>query len=92
MSHLTLLLRRFSDAGAAAAGVEQDNEALLKAGVASLRGYITLCDAVLIPAPATPEGESRTVDMVPGGYVNLAVGSFVAIAQSLDCSGFLHRV
>jgi len=50
------------------AGVEQDDEELLKAGVASLRGYITLCDAVLIPASAVPEGAEHTVDMVPGGY------------------------
>ena len=55
-------------------GVEQDDPELLRAGVASLRGYITLCDAVIIPAPSVPEGAVRTVDMVPGGYVHAAHG------------------
>ena len=50
------------------AGVEQDDEELLAAGVASLRGYITLSDAILIPAvDRIPEGAANTVDMVPGG-------------------------
>ena len=50
------------------AGVEQDDGDLLRAGVASLRGYITLCDVILVPAPARPpEGAPHTVDMVPGG-------------------------
>jgi hypothetical protein len=29
--------------------IEQDSPTLLKAGVASLRGYVSLCDAILIP-------------------------------------------
>ena len=50
------------------AGVQQDDFELLKAGVASLRGYITLSDAILIPAvDRIPEGAANTVDMVPGG-------------------------
>ena len=50
------------------AGVEQDDGDLLKAGVASLRGYITLSDAVLIPAVGgVSQGSANTVDMVPGG-------------------------
>ena len=50
------------------AGVEQDDTELLMAGVASLRGYITLCDAILIPAAARPPaGSANTIDMVPGG-------------------------
>ena len=50
------------------AGVEQDDKELLVAGVDSLRGYITLSDAILIPAVARiPEGAANTVDMVPGG-------------------------
>ena len=50
------------------AGVQQDDGELLKAGVASLRGYITLSDAILIPAvDRIPEGAANTVDMVPGG-------------------------
>jgi hypothetical protein len=50
-------------------GVEQDNLELLHAGVASLRGYISVCDAVLIPSPEVPseEGE-RTVDRIAGEY------------------------
>ena len=55
------------DAGATHTGVEQDDGELLGAGVASLRGYITLCDAILIPAPGVPEGAAHTVDIVPGG-------------------------
>jgi len=50
------------------AGVEQDDEGLLMAGVASLRGYITLCDAILIPAAARPPaGVANTIDKVSGG-------------------------
>ena len=50
------------------AGVEQDDSELLAAGVASLRGYITLSDTILIPAVETiPEGTVNTVDVVPGG-------------------------
>lgn len=50
-------------------GVEQDNDVLLKAGVASLRGYISLCDAVLIPSPQVPDEVSEnTVDKIAGGY------------------------
>jgi hypothetical protein len=49
-------------------GVEQDDGMLLKAGVASLRGYISLCDAVLIPSPEMPEAGDRTVDKIPGEY------------------------
>jgi hypothetical protein len=52
------------------AGVEQDDSELLMAGVASLRGYIALCDTILVPAvarPEIPEGATATVDMVPGG-------------------------
>jgi hypothetical protein len=50
------------------AGVEQDDFERLMAGVASLRGYITLSDAILIPAvDRVPEGAANTVDMVPGG-------------------------
>ena len=40
----------------------------VKVGVASLRGYITLSDAVLIPAVGgVSQGSAKTVDMVPGG-------------------------
>ena len=50
------------------AGVEQDDGELLGAGVASLRGYITLSDAILIPVvDRIPEGAANMVDMVPGG-------------------------
>jgi hypothetical protein len=51
-------------------GVEQDKKEILEAGVASLRGYIALSDAVLIPAadqPRTADGAAVTVDMIPGG-------------------------
>jgi hypothetical protein len=50
-------------------GVEQDIPHLLQAGVASLRGYISLCDAVLIPSPEVPAKQNaRTVDKIPGEY------------------------
>jgi hypothetical protein len=50
-------------------GVEQDDFALLKAGVASLRGYISVCDAVLIPSrEVPPEGSEWTVDRIAGEY------------------------
>jgi hypothetical protein len=50
-------------------GVEQDDDVLLKAGVASLRGYISLCDAVLIPSPKVPDEMcEKTVDKIAGGY------------------------
>ncbi len=49
-------------------GVEQDDDALLKAGVASLRGYISVCDAVLIPSPKVPEAGDHTVDKIAGEY------------------------
>lgn len=49
--------------------VEQDDDDLLKAGVDSLRGYISVCDAVLIPSPEVPkEGCQKTVDQIAGGY------------------------
>jgi hypothetical protein len=49
--------------------VEQDNLYLLRAGVASLRGYISVCDAVLIPSPEVPaEHDQRTVDKIAGDY------------------------
>jgi hypothetical protein len=49
-------------------GVEQDDGMLLKAGVASLRGYISVCDAVLIPSPKLPESGENTVDKIAGEY------------------------
>jgi hypothetical protein len=49
-------------------GVEQDDDVLLKAGVASLRGYISVCDAVLIPSPKVPEAGDNTVDKIAGEY------------------------
>ncbi len=49
-------------------GVEQDDDVLLKAGVASLRGYISICDAVLIPSPEVPQAGANTVDKIPGEY------------------------
>jgi hypothetical protein len=50
-------------------GVEQDNAGLLMAGVQSLRGYISVCDALLIPSPKIPDAASdRTVDKIPGEY------------------------
>jgi hypothetical protein len=50
------------------AGIEQDNPGLLQAGVASLRGYITMCDAVLIPSPKVPAEDERTIDKIGGEY------------------------
>ena len=54
-------------------GVEQDDVPLLKAGVASLRGYISVCDAVLIPSAKVRDrvGE-KTIDKIGGGYGNRA--------------------
>jgi hypothetical protein len=49
-------------------GVEQDDGMLLKAGVASLCWYVSVCDAVLIPSPEVPEAGDSTVDKIPGEY------------------------
>ena len=50
-------------------GVEQDDGDLLRAGVASLRGYISVCDAVLIPSPKVPDEDGeQTIDKIAGGY------------------------
>jgi hypothetical protein len=49
-------------------GVEQDDADLLLAGVDSLRGYISLCDAVLIPSLHEPVEGAWTVDRIEGGY------------------------
>jgi len=46
--------------------VEQDDKQKLGAGVASLRGYITVCDSILIPAPQVPPEGAETIDLVPG--------------------------
>jgi hypothetical protein len=48
--------------------IEQDNNDLLLAGVKSLRGYISICDAVLIPSPEVPAASVRTVDQITGAY------------------------
>jgi hypothetical protein len=49
--------------------VEQDDAALLTAGVDSLCGYISVCDAVLIPSPEVPKDMGqKTVDQIAGGY------------------------
>jgi hypothetical protein len=49
-------------------GVEQDDPRLLLAGVASLLGYISVCDVVLIPCLEVPEPGERTVDQIRGDY------------------------
>jgi hypothetical protein len=50
-------------------GVDQVDPSLLQAGVKSLRGYISVCDAVLIPSPEIPaQDEKRTVDRIAGEY------------------------
>jgi hypothetical protein len=49
--------------------VEQDDARLLLEGVKSLRGYISVCDAMLIPSPEVPaEDDERTVDRLGRGY------------------------
>jgi hypothetical protein len=60
-------------------GIEQDDIERKLAGVDSLRGYVTLCGAVLVPSPAVPHGR-RTVDLVPGGY-----GEFVCWLICFAC-------
>jgi hypothetical protein len=49
-------------------GIEQDNIELLLAGVQSLRGYVSLCDALLIPSPEVPLDSKRSTDTVGGQY------------------------
>ena len=50
-------------------GVEQDDHKKKIAGVQSLRGYVSVCDAVLIPSPEVPEQhEQKTVDKIKGEY------------------------
>jgi hypothetical protein len=49
--------------------VEQDDVGLLQEGVASIKGYIAMCDAMLIPSPQElSEEDGRMVHMIPGGY------------------------
>ncbi len=67
--------------------VEQDDAALLQAGIASLRGYISVCDAVLIPTSEVPVDAAWTVDKIPGEYgerawTRLESMSFYAVSTS----------
>jgi hypothetical protein len=48
--------------------IEQDDKSRLASGVQSLRGYISICDAVLIPSPEVPAASARTVDQITGDY------------------------
>jgi len=74
-------------------GVEQDIPRLLLAGVASLRGYISVCDAVLIPSPEVPAEETaRTVDKIAGEYgerawTRLESMSFYTVSIMIDMRG-----
>jgi hypothetical protein len=70
--------------------VEQDDTHLLQEGVKSLRGYISICDAVLIPSPNAPalDGE-KTVDQIAGEYglrawTRLESMSFYTVSESLQ--------
>ena len=49
-------------------GIDQDDRNKKVAGVESLRGYVSVCNALLIPSPHKPEEGAFTVDRVPGGY------------------------
>lgn len=78
-------------------GVEQDDAALLKAGVASLRGYISVCDAVLIPSPKVPSsnGSEWTVDRIEGEYgkrawTRLESMSFYTVGSPKLCLTLSH--
>ena len=76
--------------------VEQDDVGLLREGVESLRGYISVCDAVLIPSPEVPDGaRERTVDNVAGGYgerawTRLESMSFYTVSSALSLSCRVH--
>ncbi len=48
--------------------VDQDDARLLQAAAASLRAYVSVCDAVIIPAPGIPTERDRTVDRISGDY------------------------
>ncbi len=72
-------------------GVEQDDGNLLKAGVASLRGYVSACDAVLIPSAEVPAEGERTVDQIKGEYgrrawTRLESMSFYTVYTRLVCA------
>jgi hypothetical protein len=77
-------------------GVEQDDVALLTAGVASLRGYISVCDAVLIPSrEVPPAGSEWTVDRIAGEYggrawTRLESMSFYAVGSPELCHKLCH--
>lgn len=45
-------------------GIDQDDEVKKWAGVQSLRGYLSVCDAVIIPYPEPPSNASRSVDVL----------------------------
>ena len=50
-------------------GVEQDDERLKQEGVKSLRGYVSVCDVVLVPSLEIPaEDGERTVERIRGQY------------------------
>ncbi len=48
--------------------IEQDCPLLLRRGVESLRGYISLCNVILIPSQEVPSDSERTVDKIGGDY------------------------
>jgi hypothetical protein len=49
-------------------GLDQDNATLLQAGMSSLFGYISVCDAMLVLSPEVPEEGACTVDKIGGGF------------------------
>ena len=70
-------------------GVEQDDAELLREGVKSLRGYISICDAVLVPSPEVPAQDGdKTVDRIGGEYgarawTRLESMSFYTVSEGL---------
>ncbi len=76
--------------------IEQDCLQLLLAGVESLRGYISLCDAVLIPSKELPAPGVRTIDKIRGGYgerawTQLECMSFYAVSFVLLLSNCFYE-
>jgi hypothetical protein len=72
-------------------GVEQDDEHRKQEGVKSLRGYVSICDAVLVPSPDSEvpaQDAEKAVDRIGGEYgdrawTRLECMSFYTVSESL---------
>lgn len=66
--------------------IDQDDRALWAKGVASLRGYIVVCDALMILSPKVPAEGARYINLVPGEYGERAWTLLEALLYYGTCS------